>query len=275
MNIFPNFQDHSRDQLSKIRGLIIDMDGVLWTGDTPFPGLGEFFEVLKRRGTRFVLATNNPAQSLQSFVSKAGRMGLSLSTDQIVSSASATVHYLRSHFPPHARMYVIGDASFKKIIEEAGFVFVDRDASAVIVGMDEDLTYDMLRKASLLIRAGAKFIGTNPDRYAPWHQGLEPGTGAILAAIEASTECQPVIIGKPERYLFDLALQRMSLEPGDVASLGDRLDTDILGGQRAGLKTILVLSGVTTLDVLYKNAITPTWVFSGIAEIARALESPL
>jgi 4-nitrophenyl phosphatase len=172
-------------------------------------------------------------------------------------------------------MYVIGDASFKKIIEEAGFVFVDRDASAVIVGMDEDLTYDMLRKASLLIRAGAKFIGTNPDRYAPWHQGLEPGTGAILAAIEASTECQPVIIGKPERYLFDLALQRMSLEPGDVASLGDRLDTDILGGQRAGLKTILVLSGVTTLDVLYKNAITPTWVFPGIAEIARALESSL
>jgi 4-nitrophenyl phosphatase len=273
MEPFANIQDQSLDQLLKLRGLIIDMDGVLWTGDTPLPGLGEFFEVLKNRGIRFVLATNNPAQSIESFVSKAGRMGLSLTTNQVVSSASATVHYLRSHFPPQARLYAIGDASFKKIIEEAGFVLVDRDASAVIVGMDEDLTYDMLRRASLLIRAGAKFIGTNPDRYAPWHQGLEPGTGAILAAIEASTDCQPLIIGKPERHMFDLALERMSLEPGDVASLGDRLDTDILGGQRSGLKTILVLSGVTNLEALQKSPISPTWVFPGIGEIARAMES--
>jgi 4-nitrophenyl phosphatase len=228
--------------LRRMRGLIIDMDGVLWQGERPFPGLADFFDVIRRRDLQFVLATNNPAQSIAEFAAKANQMGVPVQPEQIISSATATIYYLREHYPPGSPFYVIGEPVFLRLFEEAGFTLRDSEVVAVVVGMDESLIYEKLRRASLLIRAGASFIGTNPDRYAPWIQGLEPGTGAILAAIEASTDRSPLIIGKPERWMYQCALECLGVPAEKVASLGDRLETDILGGQQAGLRSILVLA---------------------------------
>lgn len=261
-----------RAALRELRGLVIDMDGVLWHGDTPLPGLADFFGVLRRRGIKIILATNNNTQSPAGFAEKVQRLGAQVDPEEVLTASVATVCYLKRRFPPASRVYVIAEAPFKALITNAGFVLADRDVVAVIVAMDRALTYEMLKRATLLIRAGAEFIGANPDRTYPSEEGLLPGSGTILAALVASTDRQPVIIGKPERRMFEMALERMGLPASQVASIGDRLETDIAGGQQVGLKTILVLSGVTTAEALAASPIKPNWVFSGIDELARALD---
>jgi len=266
---------HSNDLLAlqKLRGLIIDMDGVLWQADTPLPGLQEFFHVLKQQQIKFVLATNNNTQTPEGFVQKARKFGIEVQPEQVVTAAIATVHYLRLTYPAGSRIYVIGEAALKGLISEAGFTVADTDVCAVVATMDRQLTYEMLKRATLLIRAGADFIGPNPDAAYPTLEGLVPGGGAVLAAVATASGRQPIIMGKPENWIFKIALERMQLGVEETASLGDRLETDIAGGQRMRLKTILVLSGVTTAADLATSQIHPTWAFTGIEELACALKS--
>jgi len=258
-------------ELRKIKGLIIDMDGVLWQGDTPMPGLSRFFDVLQERQIKFILATNNNTQTPDGFVKKARKLGVDVQLEQVVTAAVATVHYLRSKYPPGSRIYVVGEAALRGLITDAGFTLADTDVDAVVATMDRQLTYEMLKRATLLIRAGADFIGPNPDTAYPTPEGVVPGGGAVLAAISAASERKPLIIGKPESWMFKISMERMQLGVEETASLGDRLETDIAGGQRLGLKTILVLSGISTMADLRSGAIQPTWVFPGIQELARAL----
>jgi 4-nitrophenyl phosphatase len=260
-------------ELRKLRGLVIDMDGVLWHGDTPMPGLHGFFDILKQRQIKFVLATNNNTQTPEGFVQKARKLGVEVSPEQVVTAAVATVHYLCSNYAPGSRTYVLGEAAIKGLISEAGFTLAETNVSVVVATMDRQLTYEMLKRATLLIRAGADYIGPNPDPSYPTPEGIVPGGGAILAAISAASDRQPLIIGKPESWMFQICMERMQLGVDETASLGDRLATDIVGGQRLGMKTILVLSGVSTAADLDSSAIQPTWVFSGIEELARALQS--
>jgi 4-nitrophenyl phosphatase len=145
------------------------------------------------------------------------------------------------------------------------------DATHVVVGIDRQLTYAKLVEACLLIRAGARFIGTNPDLTFPGDRGIVPGNGSILTALRVSTDIEPLIIGKPEPEMMVQALARMGGSAADTAVLGDRLDTDILGGQRAGLTTLLVLSGVTTQARLAHDPIQPDYVFEDIGAVLDAL----
>jgi len=264
-------QSNNLQELRKIKGLIIDMDGVLWQGDTPMPGLHRFFDVLRERQIKFILATNNNTQTPEGFVQKAGKMGVEIPPKQVVTAAVATAQYLRLKYPPGSRIYVVGEAALKGLIADAGFTLADTDVKAVVATMDRQLTYEMLKRATLLIRAGADFIGPNPDLAYPTSEGIVPGGGAILAAISAASDRKPLIIGKPESWMFKISMERMQLGVDETASLGDRLETDIAGGQRLGLKTILVLSGISTMADLKSGAIQPTWVFPGIQELARAL----
>lgn len=257
-------------ELCNLRGLIIDMDGVLWQGDTPMPGLHQFFDALRRRQIKFMLATNNNTQTPEGFAQKAEKMGVEVLPEQVITAAIATVHYLRSKYPPGSRIYVVGEAALKGLISEAGFTLADTSVSAVVATMDRQLNYEMLKRATLLIRAGAEYIGPNPDTAYPTPEGLVPGGGAILAAITAASDRQPLIIGKPEGWMFRIAMERMQLGVDETGSLGDRLETDILGGQRLGLKTILVLSGVSTAASLASSSIQPTWIFPGIEQLAQA-----
>lgn len=267
----PTVQSSDLTELRKLKGLIIDMDGVLWQGDTALPGLHEFFDILKQRQIKFVLATNNNTQTPDGFVQKARRMGIDVPREQVVTAAIATVHYLRLTYPPGSCIYVVGEAPLKGLIAEAGFTLADTDVSAVVATMDRQLSYEMLKRATLLIRGGADFIGPNPDTAYPTPEGIVPGGGAILAALSASSGCLPVIMGKPESWIFKISMERMQLGADETASLGDRLETDIAGGQRLGLKTILVLSGVSSPADLTSSPIQPTWVFPGIRELAQAL----
>ncbi|MCX6019074.1 MAG: HAD-IIA family hydrolase [Chloroflexi bacterium] len=261
--------------LADIRNLIIDMDGVLWHGDRPMPRLVEFFDGLRARGIGIVLATNNASKSGEDFVAKLAHMGVRVAMEEVLTSPQATAAWLAEH-APGARVYMIGEQGLRTELEALGSRVVNDDelpfdATHVVVGIDRQLTYAKLVEACLLIRAGARFIGTNPDLTFPGDRGIVPGNGSILTALKVSTDVAPRIIGKPEPEMMVQALRRMGGDASNTAVLGDRLDTDILGGQRAVLTTLLVLSGVTSREQLAIDPVQPDYVFDDIGAVLDAL----
>lgn len=260
--------------LSAIRHLIIDMDGVLWHGDRPLPPTPAFFATLRALGIRFVLATNNASKTPEDYQRKLAGFGVQVGLDEIMTSPQATAAYLKAR-APDARIYAIGEAGLVKELERAGLTVVPPDqpagATHVVVGWDRNLTYAKLAEACLLIRAGAVFIGTNPDVTYPDARGILPGNGATLALLRAATDVDPIIIGKPQPEMILQSMARMGGSPDNTAVIGDRLDTDIAGGQRAGLPTILVLSGVTTRQMAERSPIQADAIFEHVGELAEAL----
>lgn len=259
----------SSTSLSNIQALIIDMDGVLWRGDTALPGLSDFFAFLRANNIPFTLATNNARKTQDQYVQRFAGLGIEIFPKEVMTSSLATAEYLKTQYPPETRMYVVGEDGIHQALTDAGFVISEENVAAVVAGIDFELTYNKLKIATLQINKGARFIGTNPDLTFPFEDGFAPGAGSILAAISAATGKQPAIIGKPESTMFEVALQRMKTDPARTAMIGDRLETDILGAQRAGLKTILVLSGIAQPEDLKNSDIKPDWVFRGIDELKK------
>jgi 4-nitrophenyl phosphatase len=269
--IKPAAHKEDLDSLRELRGLVIDMDGVLWRGDDAVSGMPEFIQTLRQRNIRFVLATNNNTKTPAEFASKATGLGAPVSTDEVITATTATIEHLKQRYPPGTRLYAVGENAMKDQISQAGYLLADRDVAAVVAALDRGLNYEVLKRATLLIAAGADFIAPNPDMVYPTDEGLVPGSGMVVAALQATTGREPVIIGKPQPLMFEIALKRMGLSAAQCATLGDRLDTDIVGGQRAGLKAILVLSGVTSADDLTTSTIQPDWVFSSVKELTAAM----
>jgi 4-nitrophenyl phosphatase len=260
----------SLETLREIRALLIDMDGVLWRGKAPMPGLGDFFGLLRGRPIAFRLVTNNAGRTPDQYVEKLAGMGVHVTRDEILTSGVATAQYLVAT-TPGASVYVIGTEGFRQLLAGYGLHLSSGDrADFVVVGWDQELTFRKLADASILIRAGAKFIGTNPDVTWPDDQVLLPGNGATLAYLQASTGVAPLIIGKPERPMFDAALAALGADRTETAMLGDRIETDILGAQDAGLRAILVLSGASSRADLEASPVRPDWVFDDIQALTRA-----
>jgi 4-nitrophenyl phosphatase len=232
-----------------IRGLILDMDGVLWRDQQPIGDLPSIFRRIESLGLNVTLATNNATRSTDQFVEKLEGFGVRLEPWQIITSAQATVFYLRQAFPPGGEVYVVGEIGLVHTLEAAGYVHGSDNPLAVIVGLDRSINYEKLCKASLLIRSGIPFIATNTDPTLPTPEGLVPGAGAIVGAIRIASGVDPVIIGKPSPMLYTLAIERMRLSPHEVLVVGDRLDTDIFGAHKIGCRTALVLSGATSSEI--------------------------
>lgn len=235
------------------------------------PGAAEFLAFLDERGLRFTLVTNNATRAPDDHAKRLAAMGVSVSSDRILTSATATAQYLKLRYPDGARVFMIGESGLRAALREAEFELARAEVQAAVVGMDRSLTYDKLRTATLLIRSGARFVGTNPDLTFPSEEGLVPGAGAILAAIEAATGVAPIVVGKPEPLLFQQALDRMGVENGRVAVVGDRIETDVRGGKAAGLTTILVLTGAARREDLAHSDLKPDHVLEGLADLHRTL----
>jgi 4-nitrophenyl phosphatase len=261
-----------RRTLHTIRNLLIDMDGVLWRGKEPMPGLMEFFGLLREREIHFVLATNNASRTSDHYVQRLAGYGVNISPDEVITSAQATADYLAEQSEPGTPVYFIGEDGLGKALSRAGFRLVGDDETPkyVVVGWDRQLTYAKLAQATVYIYDGADFIATNPDLTWPSERGQLPGAGAILAALQAATGVEPTIIGKPSPLMLQMAMARMGATDETTAMLGDRLETDILGGRDAGLTTILFLSGVTTAELLATSSIQPDLVFEDIAALTCA-----
>jgi 4-nitrophenyl phosphatase len=251
------------------RFLITDMDGVLWRGKQPLPGLAEFFQFLRDRSVRFMCATNNSSSTQEQIADRLHSFDTDVTPDEIVTSSVATADYLQTILPTGSKVYVIGMDGVREAITRAGFVIAEDIAAAVVVGIDWNLTYNQLKCATQLIRGGAKFIGTNSDATFPSPDGIIPGAGALLAAIETATSIKPIVIGKPEAVLYEMALKRMGASIEETVALGDRLETDILGAVRMHMKSILVLSGVSTAEELAASDTQPDWVFEDINELRK------
>ncbi|MEW6730111.1 MAG: TIGR01457 family HAD-type hydrolase [Acidobacteriota bacterium] len=257
--------------LTEFAALIIDMDGVLWHGQMPLPGLLEFFNTLRVRRLPFVLATNNASQTPEQFQEKLRSMGVETVREEILTSSQATALYLKS-IAPGARVFVIGEDGLKQALSEAGLLLANEDVDYVVCGMDRTLSWEKIAQATLNIRAGAHFIGTNPDKTFPTERGLVHGNGAILAALEASTDVKPIIVGKPEPIMYQQAMIRLCVEPALTIAVGDRLETDILGAKRAGIASVLILTGVTTPAQLNESDYQPEWVFETLQDFTAALQ---
>ncbi|MGD8397825.1 MAG: HAD-IIA family hydrolase [Anaerolineae bacterium] len=253
--------------LGDLQALIVDIDGTLLRGPVPLPGIPRFSTFLRSRQIPYVVVSNNATETATAYQARLASHGIEIHADQILTAGAATADYLAAELGAGARLYVIGEAALTSVLQRAGFVLLAdaRDpADAVVVGGDADLTYDKLKDAALLLQRGARFVGTNPDLLCPTEEGLVPEAGTTLAALEAATGVVPVVIGKPARYLFDAALARLGTDRAATAILGDRLETDILGGRRAGLRTILVTTGVDDERTIAAKGITPDLIVPGL-----------
>lgn len=237
------------EYLDNIKGLIIDMDGVLWKDSEPLGSLSKVFEKIRDLGLNFILATNNASRTVEEYQQKLNRFGVQLEGWQIINSAQAVGIYLSDHYPCGSKVYVVGQPSLKTTIASYGFKIVnedDEDIRAVVASMDFELSYEKLKHAALLIRSGCEFIGTNPDATYPTPEGLLPGSGTVIGALEIASGKEAKIIGKPQPLLYQMALNRLELAPDETLAIGDRLETDIAGAKEAGMHTALVLTGVST-----------------------------
>jgi 4-nitrophenyl phosphatase len=258
--------------LPEIKHLIIDMDGVLYRGNQPMPRLCEFFAFLRERSISFILATNNSTSTPQQYVDKLERMGVTVSPSEILVSGQATARFLRREYPCGTRVHVFGMNALKQALTDEGFVLADEQVQLVVASMDRELTYDKLKRASLLIRAGARFIATNLDPTNPAEDGLLPGTGSMIAILETASGVKPQAIGKPEPIMYQLAMEQMHAQPETTAAIGDRADTDILGGKLAGLTTICVLSGSS--NRAEAEAFGADMIFDDIAHLLETWKHP-
>lgn len=265
--------------LAHIRNLILDMDGVLWRGDTPMPGLADFFATVRRLDINFMLATNNATKTAVLYQQKFARFGVEIPTEQILTSSETTARYLRETYAAGTAVYTVGTEGMRDAMRAQGFNIVTPDAVAngataevVVVGMTPETYYKELAMGSLLVQNGAKFVGTNPDPSFPSEMGPLPGAGALLAVIETATGIAPITIGKPGPIMFTEAVRRLNGSPTETAMVGDRLTTDIAGAKAAGVQAIMVLSGISTRADVAASDIKPDYIFADIRALAAQLE---
>ena len=259
--------------LSAISTFLVDLDGVVYTGNTPIKGAPEFFQFLNATGRRFVCITNNSTLTGTQFAAKLTGMGVRVDESQVLTSPQATAVYLREELGlrPGARVLPIGEEGVVRAMLEEGFVLVDEGADVVVCGLDRRLTYDRLRRACFAIRDGARLIATNPDLSLPTERGLLPGNGATIAYLQAATGVTATVIGKPEKTMLAVAMERAGAAPGETAMIGDGLLTDMLAGERAGVAKILVLTGVSRREDLATAATQPHYVFENLPALQEAL----
>ncbi|WP_155851813.1 HAD-IIA family hydrolase [Chitinivibrio alkaliphilus] len=250
-----------------MKGIVSDMDGVIYRGGRIIPGAQEFVDRLISADIPFLFLTNNSEQTPIDLRLKMEKLGIKhLSEHNFITSAMATAMFLKQQ-TSQATVYVIGGGGLINELYNVGFSISESNPDYVVVGKTQNFSYEMMKTAVRLIRGGAKFIGTNPDMIDPTEDGVEPACGAILASIESACGRAPYIVGKPNSLMMALATKKLGLHTSDTMMIGDRMDTDILGGMEAGMNTALVLSGVTSQEDLALFPYSPDAIYSSVGEV--------
>jgi glycerol-1-phosphatase len=256
------------------RGIVLDLDGVVYLGDQVVPAAPAALEGVRGLGVRLAFVTNNSFRPPELVASKLGRLGVKAAVEEVLTSAHATVRLLGGRDGlDGVKVLMIGGPGLRQALRDAGARLIDgadwREAEVVAVGFDPDLTYERVRTAALAIRAGARFVGSNPDTTLPTPEGFWPGAGATLALLRAATGVRPEVAGKPEPALFETVAA--AIGPGPYLMVGDRADTDLDGAHRLGWSTALVLSGVVAPTDLPDLAVAPDHL---LADIGGLLDPP-
>ncbi|GHM98926.1 acid sugar phosphatase [Cytophagales bacterium WSM2-2] len=253
------------------KGLLIDMDGVIYGGDTLIEGADLFINQLLKDGVPFMFMTNNSQRTRIDAVRKLSRMGISVKEEHIYTSAMATGKFLASQIPG-GTAYVLGEGGLLSSLHENGISLVNADPDFVVLGEGRNFTLEMVQRAVDMILAGAKFVITNRDP-SPKKKGWDNlGIAATSAMIEEATGVKAFVVGKPSPVMMRSARKALGLETAETTVIGDTMDTDIRGGVQMGYKTILVLSGITKKEDLTRFAFKPDKIADSVKGIKLPLE---
>lgn len=248
------------------KSFLIDMDGVLIRGKTPIPGAQEFIEKLVDSGRKFLILTNNPMYSPRDLQYRLASAGLNVPETNLFTSAIATAQFLASQ-RPNGTAFAIGESGLTSALHDVGYVLTSNNPDYVVLGETNSYHFERITLAIRLIMDGARFIATNPDTSGPTEQGIQPACGAMAALIKTTTGISPYFIGKPNPLMMRSALNYIDSHSEDTIMIGDRMDTDVIGGIEAGMGTILVLSGVTSEEDIEKFPYRPSQVLPSVASI--------
>jgi HAD superfamily hydrolase (TIGR01450 family) len=251
-------------------GLLIDLDGVVWVGRELVPGAVDALAELGRRDVPFVFVTNNPGRPARTYAARLREAGVEVDDDRVVTAGEATARLAAERGGENGDAFVIGAAALKDAVAAAGLEVLEgepaRDADVVVVSGHRGFDYEELLTATLALGRGADLVATSRDPTLPMPGGAWPGTGAVLAAVETASGASAEVGGKPERHLFELARDRLGAD-GRVAMVGDRIASDIEGGRRVGLETILVLSGASAIEDAEAEWSAADHVIADLAEL--------
>ena len=254
------------------RLFLLDMDGTIYLDDRLFDGTAEFLAHVQAIGGRAMYLTNNSSKSVESYVDKLSRMGLRAAPEDFLTSVNATVLYLRQK--NHRKIYAFGTASFRQQLRQGGLPVTDvlaEDIDCLCMGFDTELTFQKLEDACILLNRGVEYVATNPDWVCPTWYGSVPDCGSVAEMLYRATGRRPRFIGKPEPDMVELAVKETDFAKEQTILLGDRLYTDIKSGVRAGVDTVLVLSGEATLKDFAASDVKPTYVMKDIREFLNNL----
>jgi NagD protein len=252
--------------MEMINNYLIDMDGVLISGDTVIPGADQFVERLNASQGKYLVLTNNPVYTPKDLAHNLQKMGLDISPELIFTSAMATAQFLQKQ-RPNGTAYVIGESGLTSSMHEAGYIITEHDPDYVVLGETSAFSLENLTKGIRLIIDGARFVATNPDPSGPTAMGIVPACGAVAAMIEKATAVSPFFVGKPNPLMVRTALNYLGVHSEETIIVGDRMDTDIIGGVQNGMDSILVLTGVTKPEQIERYSYIPTYVYGSVAEI--------
>jgi NagD protein len=253
-------------KLQDIECWLTDMDGVLVHEEQALPGAVELIERWVATSRRFLVLTNNSTFTPRDLAARLARSGLNIPEENLWTSAMATGAFLANQ-PGSKTAFVIGEAGLITAVHEAGFIMTETDPDFVVLGETRNYSFEAITRAIRFITAGSRFIVTNPDATGPSKDGLLPATGAVAAMITAATNRKPYVVGKPNPMMFRSAMNRIEAHSETTAMIGDRMDTDIVAGMEAGLHTVLVLTGLTTISDVERFPFRPDQVLNGVHEL--------
>ena len=262
--------EYNQEMLEKIKCWLFDLDGTIYLGDKLINGAAEIIKFLDHKQIPFYFLTNNSSRSRGDFVHKLAGLGLDLKKDKIFSSGQATALYI-NNINPNAEIYLVGTPSLEEEFIHHGFQLTDKNPDYVVLGFDTTLTYQKLEKLCKFVVEGKPYIATHPDINCPTEAGFIPDVGSFIALVAASTGRTPdTIIGKPHAPIIETIVEKTGYQPKEIAMVGDRLNTDIALG-KAGIATVLVLSGETKIDGVESSPFQPDLIIKDVSDLLEIL----
>lgn len=256
------------------RLFLLDMDGTIYLDEQLFDGVTDFLRYVREIGGRYLFLTNNSSKGVEGYIEKLQRLGITSEKDDFLTSVDATIRYLQENLPGK-KCYVFGTRSFGQQLSAAGIPITDRledDIDVLLCGFDRELTFQKLEDACILLNRGVDFVATNPDWVCPTWYGSVPDCGSMCEMLYRATNRRPVVIGKPQSAMVELALERTGFTKEETVIIGDRLYTDIACGVNAEIDSVFVLSGEGAEADMETYHITPTWVYPDIGTMYREWE---
>ncbi|WP_379970380.1 TIGR01457 family HAD-type hydrolase [Ectobacillus sp. sgz5001026] len=251
--------------MNTYKGYLIDLDGTMYRGEEKIEEASDFIKALVKKDIPYLFVTNNSSRKPEQVAKKLMSLDIPATPKHVFTTSMATANYMIER-KPKASVYMIGEEGLREALIEKGFTFTDEHPDYVVIGIDREITYEKLTKACLAVRNGATFLSTNGDIALPTEHGMLPGNGALTSVIAVSTQVNPIFIGKPEAIIMDQALKVIGTKREETVMVGDNYDTDILAGIRAGMDTLLVHTGVTTVEKLTNYETQPTHVVHSLTD---------